>query len=388
MFYTTLCLQESAINHSGVAVMDLEEGVHEPKAMLPWQKVIVPPSKALSNDHSEPPDALVLEHVHGLTVDRSRQSLFYTPKHELAYFGGSLGVIMNQQTRLQRFYSAHTATITAMALNPTHNVVATGDLSRAPSIHIWSLETLITLKVLKGYHRRAISHLRFSSSGEFLLSVGQDAFHTIAIYLWQTGHIVCCTPSFTKKSFACDFYPSSTGFVHLGQDTIRFYSYTGRNVTYQDAVLSPRAKVQGYLCVGWIGNSAIVGTVDGALYRFLAHKLESIVQAHNGLVNALASSPDGICSVGSDGLVKIWTRFLECRLIIEMKHLHAINLHVRCVDWDYNLGRIILATAACEIFEISAADGENIHERALEEGHGGDELWGMAVNPTKEEFCT
>jgi WD40 repeat protein len=120
----------------------------------------------------------------------------------------------------------------------------------------------------------------------------------------------------------------------------------------------------------------------------MGHRLESIVHAHSGQVNALASAPDGICSVASDGLVKIWTRFLECRLIIELKNLRAINVQVRCIDWDYELGRIALATAACEVFEISTVDGENIHSGALVEGHSGEELWGLAANPAKEEFCT
>eukprot|EP00981_Chlorochromonas_danica_P011760 scaffold4247_cov174-Ochromonas_danica.AAC.21 len=379
---------ENVINHHGIAVMELEEGVHEPKPLLPWQQIIVPPSKVLTNDHTEPPDSLVLDHVHGLTIDRSRESLFYTPKHELAYFGANIGILMNQQSRRQRFYQGHTSTITAMAVNFPFGVIATGEQGRTPAIQIWSLETLMPLRVLKGYHRKAINHLKFSSSGELLLSVGQDIFHSIAVYDWRNSYIICCTPSFVKKSFAADFFPNGAGILHCGQDTIRFYNIAGRGVTYQDAMLSPRAKVQGFMSIAWIGSSAIVGTTDGSLYRFLGHKLESIVQAHNGIVNAIASAPDGVCSGGSDGLIKIWTRFLECRLIVELKHLHAINLHVRCIDWDFTMGRIIVATAACEVFEISAADGENIHSGPLVEGHSGEELWGLSINLTKEEFCT
>lgn len=37
---------------------------------------------------------------------------------------------------------------------------------------------------------------------------------------------------------------------------------------------------------------------------------------------------------------------------------------------------------------MGAGDGENLHAGPLLEGHGGDELWGLAANPTKEEFCT
>jgi WD40 repeat protein len=105
-------------------------------------------------------------------------------------------------------------------------------------------------------------------------------------------------------------------------------------------------------------------------------------------VNAIATSSDGLISVSSDGLCKIWTRFLECRLIIDMKILRAINPHLRTVDWNFSQGKLLLGTIASEIFEISSADGENVHRGSILEGHGGDELWGLAVNPIREEFCT
>jgi WD40 repeat protein len=114
----------------------------------------------------------------------------------------------------------------------------------------------------------------------------------------------------------------------------------------------------------------------------------AIVQAHTGPVNAIATSSDGLISISSDGFCKIWTRFLECRLIIDMKILRAINPHLRTVDWNFSQGKLLLGTIASEIFEISSADGENVHRGSILEGHGGDELWGLAVNPIREEFCT
>ena len=45
-------------------------------------------------------------------------------------------------------------------------------------------------------------------------------------------------------------------------------------------------------------------------------------------------------------------------------------------------------TSSGEVLEVGAGDGENLHGGPLLEGHGGDELWGLAMHPTKEEFCT
>lgn len=301
---------------------------------------------------------------------------------------GNFAVVMHPVTRQQRYYRHHYSKVTAMAINKEYELIASGDQGRLPKIHIWEYETLTPRCVLQGFHRKGIAHLKFSANGRYLLSVGQDAFHSLAIYDWQKEEILTTTPTFVAKCFDVDFNPNATQVVQIGNEIIRFWTFYGKNAHYQDGILSNRAKMQGFLCLGWIGGSAVVGTVDGNLYRFLGNRLESIVQAHNACVNCLVSSPDGLVSCGADGMLKIWTRFLECRLVVETRSLRTISPVIKTCDWDYDSGRILLGTAAAEIFEISAADGENRHKACLLEGHGGDELWGLSVNPTKEEFVT
>jgi hypothetical protein len=62
--------------------------------------------------------------------------------------------------------------------------------------------------------------------------------------------------------------------VQCGNEKIRFYSIYGRNISYQDALLTHRAKIQPFLSLGWIGANIVVGTADGSLYRFLGFNLE------------------------------------------------------------------------------------------------------------------
>jgi microtubule-associated protein-like 6 len=379
---------EDAVNFNMLAVCELEEGVQEPKAMVPWQKSIVAPSKILPEDNTEPPDRLELEYVYGFTQDVNRQSLVYLANHDVAFFLGSVAVLMNPNSRQQRYYREHHAKILSLAVCHEFDVVATGELGRAPRILIWDSNSLTTRVVLHGTHRKGVNHLRFSANGQLLLSAGQDYFHQLVLHDWRNSLVLLAVPTFVQRCMAVDFNPMGNQIVQCGNEKIRFYSLHGRNVSFQDALLTHRSKLQPFTCLGWIGGNVVVGAADGSLYRFLAHNLESIVQAHTGPVNALASSHDGLVSASADGYVKIWTRFLECRLIIDMKAVRAINPHVRTVDWNFAQGKLLLGTAASEIFEVSSADGENVHRAAVLEGHGGDELWGLSVNPTREEFCT
>jgi WD40 repeat protein len=380
--------QEHVLNQRPVAQCELEEGVTDASNMLPWQKTIIAPSRVPPEDNSEPSDALELEFVYGFTADISREAIWYTPKGELLFFNGSVAVLMNQKLRTQRFYNQHVSTITALAVNKIHNLAATGDQGEAPSIRIWSLETLETVVVLEGFLRRAVAHVKFSADGQRLVAVGQDRFHTIAVYDWRNKQVLASAESFEQKSLYINFNANGNGLIHCGNEIVRFWTLEGRNMQYSDAILGSRAKLQGFLCNGWIGSNAVIGTVDGSLYRFIGTTLDSIVLAHGGAVNAISAASDGICTAGADGYVKIWTRFLECRLVIEMKLVGAVSSNVRCVDWESDIGRILIGTASAEIYEVNAGDGENMHKAAVLEGHGGDELWGLAVNPTREEFCT
>jgi len=379
---------DNVVNNRPVAVCEMEEGIVDVSQILPWQKTVVAPSRVPSEDNSEPPDSLQLEHVYGFTADISRQAVMYSPDGELLFFGAAVAVVMNQKMRSQRFYTQHRATITAMSVNKVDMVVATGDQGECPSIRVWSPSSLQTVTVMEGFHRRAVAHLRFSADGKQLASVGQDDFHSVAIYDWKNGYVIANATSFEAKSLCVDFNPNGTSLVQCGNEIIRFWEIDGKSMHFSDALFGNRAKLQGFLSAGWIGGHAIVGTTDGSLYRFLGNKLDSIVQAHNGAINSISHCNDGLCTASTDGSLKLWTRYLECRLIIEAKYLKTISSNIRCVDWDLEFARILLGTASGEIFEVGAGDGENMHSGPLLEGHGGDELWGLAVNPTKEEFCT
>jgi len=379
---------ENVVNGRPVAQCELEEGIADVTHMLPWQKTIVAPSRVPPEDTSEPSDSLELEFVYGFTSDITREAILYTHKGELLFISGSVAVIMNQKLRTQRFYNQHVATITAMAVDKGNSVAATGDLGEVPTIRIWSMDTLATEVVLEGFHRRAIAHLKFSTDGSKLVSTGQDRYHSFAVYDWANKQILVHAESFENKSLFIDFNPNGTGLIHCGNEIVRFWDFQGRNLKYCDAIFGSRAKIQGFLCAGYIGSSAVVGTIDGNLYRFIGNTLDSIVMAHNGSINCIAPSTDGLCSAGSDGYIKVWTRFLECRLVVEVKSFQAVSQIIRSVDWETEMGRILIGTSSGEIFEVNAGDGENMHKGFILEGHGGDELWGLAVNPIKEEFCT
>lgn len=379
---------ENVLNDLPIAQCLMEEGDIEVKDSSPWQRSIVAPSRVPLEDPSEPPDYLELEFVSGFTADRSREAIKYTRGKEIAFFTASLVVIMTQKDRKQRFYTDHSNTVSAIAIHPVEDFVASGQVGEVPCIRVWNSITLETICVLEGYHRRGIAHMSFTPNGKLLATIGLDRFHSLAIYDWRNRYIIVAAQSFSQKSLCCSWTPAGDMFVQCGKEVVRFWEIDGQNARFQDALLSGRAKLQSYLSIGWIGSNAVIGTADGSLYRFIGRQLDGVIQAHTGNVNSISSSNDGLCSGGADGSVKVWNRTLDCRMVIDSRNFNAAVPNVRCVDWDSENGHLMFGTIGSEVFEVGSADGENLHKGALLEGHSGDELWGLSIHPVKEYYCT
>lgn len=379
---------ENVLNGRPLAQCLLEEGDAEAIDMLPWQRTIVSPSSFPLENASEPADSLELDFVSGFSCERSRDALQYSIDKEVIFFSSALAIIMNQSTHQQRFYTEHNSTVTAMAVHPTLGIVATGQLGEVPAIRVWDSVTLKTISILEGFHRRSICHLDFSPDGDLLATVGGDRFHSVAIYNWKFQHIVSYSSGFSAKSFFMGFNRPGNGLIQGGKEIIRFWEIDGINMRYQDALFTSRSRIQEFLCATWIGSSAVVGTANGSLYRFIGRTLDGMVQAHSGCVNSLASSDDGICSGGADGFVKLWNRNLECNLIIDVRSLGSMIPNIKCVDWDSDHGIILIGTVCCEMYEVSSFDGESVHKVPLMQGHCGSELWGLSVHPLKNLYCT
>jgi WD40 repeat protein len=88
------------------------------------------------------------------------------------------------------FHHLHPDLLESLTRHPDGNLVASGQIGKEPFITVWDSTSMEPVALLKGFHQRGICALGFSRDGNYLVSVGLDDKHTIAIWDWKKGRVL------------------------------------------------------------------------------------------------------------------------------------------------------------------------------------------------------
>lgn len=353
-------------------------------AVKPWLgelKASTPNDYVPPKNQSKPPEEnIALVKVHGYRSFDSKNNLKYTAGGQVVYPAAALGIVMDPVTRQQKFFSMHDDDVVCLAIHPNKRVVATGQMchvgkSKNLEIHVWDAETLQSIACLSGFHRRAIRHVGFSPDGKFLLSIGEDDDHSLAVYEWQTNRMVC-NSKVEKEPVLGASYISNTDLAVFGAKFIKFFTINGKNVVGNRGTLGNASKpFEAQLCGTVFNNQFITGTHAGNLFVWAGRSLSKATKAHNGQVWALTTSQGQLLSGGSDGVIIVWDQNLRQTQSVSID-AYALNPGVRSLDINPQ-GTVLVGTRSAEILEI-----RNWQEvESLGSGHYDGELWGLAMHP-------
>ncbi|CAF3682759.1 unnamed protein product [Rotaria sp. Silwood1] len=348
----------------------------------------------------QPDEGLTLEYAFGYRGYDCRDNVFCLKTGEIVYHVAALGIVLNTEQNLQRFYNFHTDDILCLAVSPDMSLVATGQIGRDPPVHVWDPITMQTSSILKGQHYRGISAVGFSKNGKCLASVGLDDYRTIVIWDWKKGDKLVSQRGHNDKIFCLRWNPHDDDrFVTVGVKHIKFWTKAGGGMTSKQGVFGKAAGKQGkqnQMCVvfGKTADICITGGGDGCIYIWTATTLtKKVDDAHQGPLFAITAVQDkGYVTGGKDGKVILWDPEFQKR--IKTYELTKANLTsdsrgtlteeptaVRAVSLTR---RIIVGTRGGEICEIEK-DGRI---RVPIQGHAEGEMWGLSTHPKKYEMCT
>ncbi|KAG7238574.1 hypothetical protein INR49_030847 [Caranx melampygus] len=354
---------------------------------------------AMKKRERAPGSGVKLHFIHGYRGYDCRSNLFYTQTGEIVYHVAAVGVVYNRQQNTQRFYMGHDDDILCLAIHPLKDFVATGQVGRDSSIHIWDTEMLKPMSVLKGFHQLGVCALDFSADGKRLASVGLDDSHTIVLWDWRKGEKISAMRSGTEWiraaliSFAdpggqcseagrgkwglteAGLYAaavsSSAGCVDArpkegaggskdkifvvkinpylpdklitaGVKHMKFWHKAGGGLIGRKGNMG---KTETMMCAvyGWSEEMVFSGTCTGDICIWRDMFLMKTVKAHDGPVFSMHALEKGFVTGGKDGIVALWDDTFE-----------------RCLK-TYAIKRAVLAPGSKDITQPVAVGRQPLH---------------------------
>ncbi|MEQ2210696.1 hypothetical protein XENOCAPTIV_017844 [Xenoophorus captivus] len=91
-----------------------------------------------------------------------RNNLFYTQTGEVVFHVAAVAVIYHRLQHSQQFYLGHDDDILSLAVHPLKDYAASAQVGRDPAIHVWDIQSLKCLSLLKGHHSKGVCALDFT----------------------------------------------------------------------------------------------------------------------------------------------------------------------------------------------------------------------------------
>jgi len=344
----------------------------------------------------EPPDCgqildeeLTMKFVYGYRAQDCRSNLSYGDSvTEICYHSGGVGIKYDISDNSQIYNMECVDDILCCAVHPEGHTVATGEVGRKPKISVWDSNTGSTLAVCSGFHTRGVNLLQFSSSGKFLISVGMDDDHSVAVYDSSDGSLVASSKGSRSKSLGLAAFEDNC-FCISGKKEMKFWTLNAVKGELQSKKGLFGKKAKNTICVSaaYLGCDAVTGQADGTLYLWKGRSVATIRKKHSKAINSLCGYRDdrvGLISGSKDGLVIIWDGSLAAMRTFDVSTMGVVDAEVRAVSCMAN--KVLIGTMGSEIIEVDSATSDS---KLLLGGHfGKGELWGVDCDPSNNNACS
>ncbi|KAL0217034.1 hypothetical protein RCL1_007517 [Eukaryota sp. TZLM3-RCL] len=341
------------------------------------------------------PDAnLYLDYVFGISTQGLRNHVTMLDSDTFIYPAANLAVVYTISSNFQSYFRGHDNDVTCLALSPDKSLIATGQIGKSPRVCIWDPRSLMEVASFNNLERGIIG-LAWSGCGRFVLAIGNDNFHSIAVY----DAVKKTTVGIHRGDAAKTYDIASFG----SQIVIAGHNF-GRSLS-----LSPSGELSIKKVVFGAGSNrlpslplpaatvlpdgrCVFGTSKGQLYVGSGNTLTSSITAHTSPVLTLFSDTFGLVSAGRDGYLKFWSSKLSC--VGETRLPAPARAITRLADSSSLTSGLV---AVCEDGAVYIIDSLSSTPRLLLKGHGKlntpaqkviSEAWGLCPHPQRHEVVS
>ncbi|XP_047248024.1 echinoderm microtubule-associated protein-like 2 isoform X2 [Girardinichthys multiradiatus] len=354
-------------------------------------------SYSLDQKVALPNKKLKLQWVYGYRGRDCRSNLYLLPTGEIVYFNASVVVLYNTEEQQQRHYLGHNDDVKCLSVHPDMVTIATGQVAGnskdgkllAPHVRIWDSVSLNTLHVIgMGVFDRAVTCVSFSKSngGSFLCAVDDANDHILSVWNWQKEKQLAEVKCSNDSVLGAVFHPMDTNLiVTCGKSHINFWTMEGNTLTKRQGLFEKHEKPKYVLCVAFAENGdAITGDSSGNIYIWAkgGSRISQVVSgAHEGGIFSVCVLKDGtmVSGGGKDRKVVLWDH--NYRKKAEMEVGESLG-PVRALA-EGKPGELFVGTTKNAIIRAAFPDTLT----PIVQGHT-DELWGLDVHPSMEQFAT
>ncbi|CAB1347638.1 unnamed protein product [Coregonus sp. 'balchen'] len=326
-----------------------------------------------------------------------RTNLYLLPTGEIVYFNASVVVLYNVEEQQQRHYLGHNDDVKCLGIHPDMVTIATGQVAGTskdgkllpPHVRVWDSVSLNTLHVIgMGVFDRAVTCVAFSKSngGTHLCAVDDANDHILSVWNWQKEKQLADVKCSNDSVLAAAFHPMDANLiVTCGKSHLNFWTMDGNTLTKRQGLFEKNEKPKYVLCVAFAENGdAITGDSSGNIYVWAkgGNRISQVVvRAHEGGIFSLCVLKDGtlVSGGGKDRRMVLWDHDYHKQSEMEVPEAFG---PVRAVT-EGKQGELLVGTTKNAILTGSFPEILN----PIVQGHT-DELWGLDIHPSMEQFVT
>ena len=358
-------------------------------------KLSAPPGTRLGNNAKEPPESnLYMKYAFGYRSFDTKKNAFFLDKSELVIYPvGALSVILDTSNNTQDIFSLQEEDVVSIDTTWDNKmaVSSTYSLSRnrgTPDWIVWDTRDLTEKARLEGFHNGKVCLSRFSLDSKWILSIGMDSDHTLAVHEWSNDRLICTAKIGTDKLYDADWQDKNS-FVTIGSKHIKFWiiklnSATSMNGVWGESEAEPLVSCQ------YAGNTCFTGSAFGNIIPWNNMSKGKSIKAHHKAVNCLSYNRELkiVVSGGKDGLVKVW-KFERGNItepvviynsVSEHPNLDKRYLAIRDLD-THDDGNILIGLKCAKLIKVLKGK-----QSLVMEGHFDGKVSSLACHPT-DSLC-